>query len=212
MLKIINENILSFKNTWKIVNVFLILLSSSCLFSCSLVPSQKNKLEISTNPQNVEVKFLDDAGVISDLGKTPLLIEKNTLFKNSKSGQLIFEKNGYSSKNLFISHMNEADLNTVRIKLAEENDSMSNLETLNKLITLVSLSQIHIVSKKYDKAIPVLNEAISLFPDLHTLRDLLGNAYYLSGNKSAALETYLKAETISPNNATRKSVIKKLQE
>ena len=68
-----------------------------------------------------------------------------------------------------------------------------------------------IYQKKLAQAENILQKLTREFPDVAVIRDLLGNALYLNRRSKDALEVYLKAEALDPNNNARKLIINKIK-
>lgn len=188
-------------------------LSILCFTACSSFNIYSKNIRIETTPSMASITTLSSDGQIRTLGQSPLEISESELFQNNNMVYLQATLNGFKENSLYIpktERLKEMNI-TLRLKELPLLESKKN-DQVNNLLSEIAKAQAMIFQKKYAAAQSLLEKLVSTHPDIAVIRDLLGNALYLSGKNKEALDIYLKAEAIDPNNGTRKLIINKLQE
>lgn len=188
-------------------------LSTLCFTACSSFSNNSKNIRIETTPSMASITTLSADGQIRTLGQSPLEISESELFQNNNMVYLQATLNGFKENSLYIpktERLKEMNI-TLRLKELPLFESKKN-DQVNNLLSEIAKAQAMIFQKKYAAAQSLLENLVGTHPDIAVIRDLLGNALYLSGKNKEALDIYLKAEAIDPNNGTRKLIINKLQE
>jgi len=188
-------------------------LSTLSFTACSSFSNNSKNIRIETTPSMASITTLSADGQIRTLGQSPLEISESELFQNNNMVYLQATLNGFKENSLYIpkkERLKEMNI-TLRLKELPLLESKKN-DQVNNLLSEIAKAQAMIFQKKYAAAQSLLEKLVSTHPDIAVIRDLLGNALYLSGKNKEALDIYLKAEAIDPNNGTRKLIINKRQE
>lgn len=188
-------------------------LSTLSFTACSSFSNNSKNIRIETTPSMASITTLSADGQIRTLGQSPLEISESELFQNNNMVYLQATLNGFKENSLYIpktERLKEMNI-TLRLKELPLFESKKN-DQVNNLLSEIAKAQAMIFQKKYAAAQSLLENLVGTHPDIAVIRDLLGNALYLSGKNKEALDIYLKAEAIDPNNGTRKLIINKLQE
>ena len=96
------------------------------------------------------------------------------------------------------------------IRDSTTDSQIENQKRLEKVATKVAEALMKIQKKKLREAESLLMRLVDEFPNISVVYDLLGNVYYMMGDRVAAKAQYLKADSINPNNFERKQVIQRL--
>jgi hypothetical protein len=182
---------------------------SFLFFGCSSAGS----LSVKSNPSQAVVKLSGDDGEIRELGKTPLALNFSEVFVNSKNVTLTIEKRNFETEKIIITKPPIKTNYNVSVSLIRDSTTDSQIENqkrLEKLATKVAEAITKIQQKKMREAESLLVRLADEFPNISVVFDLLGNVYYMMGDKVAAKAQYLKADSINPNNFERKKVIQRL--
>ena len=188
-------------------------LSTLSFTACSSFSNNSKNIRIETTPSMASITTLSADGQIRTLGQSPLEISESEVFQNNNMVYLQATLNGFKENSLYIpktERLKEMNI-TLRLKELPLFESKKN-DQVNNLLSEIAKAQAMIFQKKYAAAQSLLENLVGTQPDIAVIRDLLGNALYLSGKNKEALDIYLKAEAIDPNNGTRKLIINKLQE
>lgn len=189
-----------------VVYLFLVIFTFSC--------SSTGKLSVKTNPGTATIKLADDSGEIRELGNTPISANFNEVFANSKNIKVIIEKKNFESEKIIISRPQIATDFNISVDLKRDSSAETHaqtLENLEKVARGVAEAIKKIQQKRFKDAENQLLRFIDNYPSVSVGYDLLGNVYYMLGDKVAARAQYLKAESISPNNFERKRLIQQLE-
>ncbi|MBT7608363.1 MAG: hypothetical protein HN576_01315 [Bacteriovoracaceae bacterium] len=189
-------------------NIYLVIINL-LIFGCSTTGS----LSVKSNPSQAVVKLSGDDGEIRELGKTPLALNFSEVFVNSKNVKLIIEKTNYETEKIVISKPPIKTDYNISISMIRDSTTDSQIETqkkLEKLATKIAEALMKIQKKKFRDAESLLMRLVDEFPNISVVYDLLGNVYYMMGDRVAAKAQYLKADSINPNNFERKQVIQRL--
>jgi tetratricopeptide (TPR) repeat protein len=190
----------------KILNLLIILLITSCSTSTN------NGIRIETNPTGASVVAIGGDGQQTSLGKTPIQMTEQEFFRGEKLLQIQTILPGYKEAIVFVPRSDRLKDASLTIILKEQISSETkNSEKLNTLVGELAQGQALIHQKKFAQAEQILQKQAREFPDVAVIRDLLGNALYLNGRSKEALEVYLKAEALDPNNNARKVIINKIK-
>jgi TolA-binding protein len=190
----------------KLINLAVV---SFLIFGCSSAGS----LSVKSNPSQAVVKLSGDDGEIRELGKTPLALNFSEVFVNSKNVKLIIEKRNFETEKIIISKPPIKTNYNISVSLIRDSTTDSQIENqkrLEKVATKVAEALMKIQKKKLREAESLLMRLVDEFPNISVVFDLLGNVYYMMGDKVAAKAQYLKADSINPNNFERKKVIQRL--
>ena len=190
----------------KLINLAVV---SFLIFGCSSAGS----LSVKSNPSQAVVKLSGDDGEIRELGKTPLALNFSEVFVNSKNVKLIIEKRNFETEKIIISKPPIKTNYNISVSLIRDSTTDSQIETqkkLEKLATKIAEALMKIQKKKFRDAESLLMRLVDEFPNISVVYDLLGNVYYMMGDRVAAKAQYLKADSINPNNFERKQVIQRL--
>ena len=189
-------------------NIYLVIINL-LIFGCSTTGS----LSVKSNPSQAVVKLSGDDGEIRELGKTPLALNFSEVFVNSKNVKLIIEKRNFETEKIIISKPPIKTNYNISVSLIRDSTTDSQIENqkrLEKVATKVAEALMKIQKKKLREAESLLMRLVDEFPNISVVFDLLGNVYYMMGDKVAAKAQYLKADSINPNNFERKKVIQRL--
>lgn len=182
----------------------------SLLFGCS--SSSNNGIRIETNPTGASVVAIGVDGQQTSLGKTPIQMTEQEFFRGEKLLQLQAILPGYKETTVFVPRSDRLKEVSLTIILKEQvSIETKNSDKLNALVGELAQAQAMIHQKKLAQAELILQKLAREFPDVAVIRDLLGNALYLNGRSKEALEVYLKAEALDPNNNARKTIINKIK-
>jgi tetratricopeptide (TPR) repeat protein len=183
------------------------------MISCSLLKNRDKQIRIESTPNMATITVLTEDGQVRTLGKSPLEISESELFRGDNIIYLQSSLNGFKDSTIYIpknDHLKEMAI-TIRMKELPLLESKQN-DQVNNLVTEIAKAQALIYQKKYAAAQVVLEKLTTSHPDIAVIRDLLGNSLYLAGKNKEALDVYLKAEMLDPNNGSRKLIINKLKE
>ena len=200
MKKKLSNNLLS------VFLLFFTFVVSSC--------SSSGKLSIKSNPSEATVKIYEQSGDIKEMGKTPLSIDFNQVFYNSKNVKLIIEKQNFESEKIILTKPAIQTNYDVSVSLNRDTASASEQENQKKyqlVATRIAEAYEKIQQKNLRAAEGILIRFLDDFPNVSVGYDLLGNVYFIMGDKDAALSQYIKADEITPNNFERKRIIDRLK-
>lgn len=192
--------------------LYLVLCISS-IVGCSLLKNSDKQIRIETTPNMATITVVAEDGQVRTLGKSPLEISESELFRGNNMIYLQSSLNGFKDSAVYIpksDRLKEMAI-TIRMKELPLLESKQN-DQVNNLVTEIAKAQAMIYQKKYNAAQVILEKLASSHPDIAVIRDLLGNSLYLAGKNREALDVYLKAEMLDPNNGSRKLIINKLKE
>lgn len=192
---------------------FILLIELFLLSSCSLLKNTDKKIRIETTPSMATITIISDNGQVRTIGQSPLEISESELFRGSNMILMQATLNGFKETNVYIpktDRLNEMNL-TLRLKEIPLLESKKS-DQVNNLVSEIAKAQALIFQKKYPAAQIILEKLTTSHPDIAVIRDLLGNSLYLSGKNKDALDMYMKAELLDPNNGSRKIIINKLKE
>lgn len=190
--------------------IFLFVILSQ---SCALIDLPGRKVSIESTPPGAIITRQGDDGQINTLGKAPLEIQEEKLFENNEMILLQATLGGFRDTAVYIPQIERLSKMAITFRLEETPLSESkNSDQTNSLVSEIAKAQSLIHQKRFTMATASLEKLSTQFPEIAVIRDLLGNTFYLSGKTKEALEMYLKAEIIDPNNSARKTIINKLKE
>ena len=184
------------------------------IFVLSLIGcSGSGMLSVKTNPSAATVKLSDESGEIREIGNTPLSVNFNEVFAGSKNIKVIIEKGNFESEKIILTRPEiKTDYNlSVDLKRDRSAESqIENLKTLEKVAKNIAEALKKIQERRFKDAEVQLLRFIEDHPSISVSYDLLGNVYYMMGDRQAARAQYLKADSINPNNFERKRIIQRL--
>ena len=184
------------------------------IFVLSLIGcSGSGMLSVKTNPSVATVKLSDESGEIREIGNTPLSVNFNEVFAGSKNIKVIIEKGNFESEKIILTRPEiKTDYNlSVDLKRDRSAESqIENLKTLEKVAKNIAEVLKKIQERRFKDAEGQLLRFIEEYPSISVSYDLLGNVYYMMGDRQAARAQYLKADSINPNNFERKRIIQRL--
>jgi tetratricopeptide (TPR) repeat protein len=184
------------------------------IFVLSLIGcSGSGMLSVKTNPSVATVKLSDESGEIREIGNTPLSVNFNEVFAGSKNIKVIIEKGNFESEKIILTRPEiKTDYNlSVDLKRDRSAESqIENLKTLEKVAKNIAEVLKKIQERRFKDAEDQLLRFIEEYPSISVSYDLLGNVYYMMGDRQAARAQYLKADSINPNNFERKRIIQRL--
>lgn len=175
--------------------------------------SGSGMLSVKTNPSVATVKLSDESGEIREIGNTPLSVNFNEVFAGSKNIKVIIEKGNFESEKIILTRPEiKTDYNlSVDLKRDRSAESqIENLKTLEKVAKNIAEALKKIQERRFKDAEGQLLRFIEEYPSISVSYDLLGNVYYMMGDRQAARAQYLKADSINPNNFERKRIIQRL--
>lgn len=175
--------------------------------------SGSGMLSVKTNPSAATVKLSDESGEIREIGNTPLSVNFNEAFAGSKNIKVIIEKGNFESEKIILTRPEiKTDYNlSVDLKRDRSAESqIENLKTLEKVAKNIAEALKKIQERRFKDAEVQLLRFIEDHPSISVSYDLLGNVYYMMGDRQAARAQYLKADSINPNNFERKRIIQRL--
>jgi tetratricopeptide (TPR) repeat protein len=184
----------------------LALMSAGCTSS---------RIRIESDPGQAQVSWVRSGGVVQNLGKTPMEVDKSMvgdLF--SRPVLLQIQKDGYLSDTIFVpvSHVGvRADVTTKLSQTSLPLGCSDAEQALDEVSSGVAEIQNLIWKKDYDLAMRQGNALLGKFPKVATLYGLMGNLYYLKRDTASALDFYKKAKTLNPSNRETIKMIEKLQ-
>ena len=155
----------------------------------------------------------DESGEIREIGNTPLSVNFNEVFAGSKNIKVIIEKGNFESEKIILTRPEiKTDYNlSVDLKRDRSAESqIENLKTLEKVAKNIAEALKKIQERRFKDAEGQLLRFIEEYPSISVSYDLLGNVYYMMGDRQAARAQYLKADSINPNNFERKRIIQRL--
>lgn len=171
------------------------------------------KVLISSNPGGADVYLVGNQGEQTSLGKTPLDLSESGFFGTNDAVKIRIEHSSYKEKELFISRPPRLGQIDLSVKL-EESPRIEDIgvKKLNSLAGQIAEGQAFIHKRDYNSAKQIFELLANEFPQVAAIHDLLGNSYYLLGNKKMALKAYTLASGLEPGNYKRQVVINKLSE
>jgi tetratricopeptide (TPR) repeat protein len=182
----------------------------SLITSCS----SSGKLSVKSNPSEAIVKLYEQSGDIKEMGKTPISIDLDEVFSNSKNIKLIVEKQDFEAEKIILTKPSIQTNYDVSVSLIRDTASASEQENQKKyqiVATRIAEAYEKIQQKNLRAAEGILIRFLDEFPNVSVGYDLLGNVYFIMGDKNAALSQYTKADELNPNNFERKRIIEKLK-
>lgn len=189
-----------------IIDLFILFTFVAC--------SSSGKLSVKSNPSDATVKVYEQNGDIKEIGRTPLSINFDEVFSRSKNIKLIIEKQNFASEKIILTKPAIQTNYDISLSLIRDESSSSQQETQKKyqiIATRIAEAYEKIQQKNLRAAESILARFLEEFPNISVGYDLLGNVYYIMGDKDAALSQYLKADEINPNNFERKRIIDRLK-
>lgn len=178
------------------------------IYSCS-----SGTIKIKTTPENANIYLIDDNGMKSDIGKTPLTLQDNNVFKNSKYAEILIEKENHRSHDLILSKSYLGGDINVNITLDKEINNIAKEDQQIKEKLATDLAKINrlIYSKQYIEAENLLISFTNEYPDVSVGYDYFGNLMYLKKDYAKALNYYNKTHNINSQSIERKKMIEKIQ-
>lgn len=194
--------------TAKKILFFLVVFS---LVSCS-TPST---IRIISFPEEAEVSIVENNGTASFIGKTPLNLTENEIYRNgNRYSQLRIRKENFSAQEIVLMKSTTGSDTSVNVQL-QRDDSKQNIGELNqlqeKVASTIARANGLIQSRQYIEAENVMNNFVEQYPSVSVGYDYLGNINYLQKRYQKALKYYNKALSLNPQNAERRLIVEKLQ-
>lgn len=176
--------------------------------------SSSGRLSVKSNPSEATVKIYDQSGDIKEMGKTPISIDFDEVFSNSKNVKLIVEKQNFEEEKIILTKPAIQTNYDVSVSLKRDTAFAGEQENQKKyqmVATRIAEAYEKIQQKNLRAAEGILIRFLDEFPNVSVGYDLLGNVYFIMGDKDAALSQYIKADEINPNNFERKRIIDRLK-
>ncbi|MFY7992625.1 MAG: tetratricopeptide repeat protein [Bacteriovoracaceae bacterium] len=186
--------------------VFLIFFITGCA---------KSELIIQSIPADAEVSVIDDDGKIKSIGKTPLKIPSDEVFRSSKGfSQIQLTKDNYEPQHLVMGKSSMPTNYEVSVNLKKSATDPKSLEMNSKnekIAQQIALANSYIMSKKFFEAEQLIARFVQDYPHISVGYDYMGNIYYLKKDYKKALYYYEKGLTLNPENLETKDMVTKLK-
>ncbi len=177
--------------------------------------SSPSTIKFNSSPIDAEVNIIDSQGISSFIGKTPLSVSENEVYKNSnRYAQVNIKKSGYVDHDMILMKSTFGSELIVNSQLKKD-ENMQNLGELTitqeKVANTIARANGLIQSKQYTEAESAMLNFIEQFPSVSVGYDYLGNIKYLQKDFPKALKYYNKALVLNPQNSERKVIVERLQ-
>lgn len=191
-----------------------ILIFSLVMVLTTLTGCSNNSIKIKTTPEDAIVSIIDDAGVKTQIGKTPLDLPESAIFKNQKYADVLVEKDSYKSREILLTRSLFGTNSNMNISMEKEiaATQKDNAEYKEKLATSLAKINTLIQLKQYNEAEVLLNGFVNDYPDISVGYDYLANVLYMKKDYLKALSLYRKAHNINPQSMERKKMMEKISE
>lgn len=193
----------------KITGLFILI--SLISLGCS-TPTQ---IKVTTIPSGADAEIVDQTGMASPLGKTPLNLKESDVYKNANiASQLRIKKEGYIDQNVvLVKPLFGSEINVyVKLNKEELNQNVNEqIAAQEKIASTIAKVNGLIQAKQYPEAEIAMNNFVDQYPSISVGYDYLGNINYLQKRYAKALKFYNKANAINPVNAERKLLVDKIQ-
>ena len=180
------------------------------LYGCA-----QSELLIQSIPPEAEVSVIDEEGKIRSLGKTPLKLPSNDLFKSGTGfSQIQLAKENYQEQTLVMSKSSMPTSYEISVSLKKSATDPKSLEMNSKnekIAQQIALANSFIMSKKFFEAEQIISRFVHDYPHISVGYDYMGNIYYLKKDYKRALYYYEKGLNINPENLETKDMVTKLK-
>lgn len=192
-------------------NYFSLLFCLASVYSCS-TPSQYKFI---STPADADVSVVDQTGISTVLGKTPLSINESDVFKGSnRYSQVKIKKDSYTEQEVVLMKPLFGADTTVNVQLKKDENVQNIGEqtiTQEKVASAIARANGLIQSKQFVEAEVVMTNFVEQFPSVSVGYDYLGNINYLQKKYAKALKFYTRADSLNPTNAERKVIVERIQ-
>lgn len=193
------------------LNLFIIIILSAAITACS-TPSQ---VRFISTPSEADVIIIDNSGIGTSIGKTPLTVNESDVYKGAnRYSQIKIKKDGHNEQEIVLMKSTFGSDTTINVQLKKD-ESNSNLgeQTSNQEKVASSIARANglIQAKQYVEAETVMLNFIEQYPSVSVGYDYLGNINYLQKKYAKALKYYNRAVAINPSNAERKVIVERIQ-
>ena len=189
---------------------FLIFLSGCFMLSCA-----SSSLQVTSKPSGAEVYIVDQGRPPVRLGETPLTLTTEQVTQQVKeSATILISKEGFDREQILIPKIAFSSNVTVATNLNEQTNSsvcQNAEETLKKAVRDVAEIQNLIYQKQFDRALFMIENLISKYPQIAVFHDLRGNIFYLQKVSDQALASYQSSLRLDPTNSETQRMVQKLE-
>lgn len=179
------------------------------LFICSLLLNACSTapFKVVSEPDNAKVFLIvPETNERKSLGITPITKTKdeiNELLDNQlPSGgmiNLVFEKDGYTNKEVWIPSAAGGDLGIdVSVSLTEGKSSAEEMKVANDIIGKLFLAQSFARTQQFERALIEIDKVLEVFPEFDRALTMKGAVLYGQGSFKTSLEAYEKALELNP--------------
>lgn len=205
MLRESLADFLCMKHSCKIIlTIFCSLLVNAC--------ANSGGIKVESTPPGADVEVIEN-GSVKKIGQTPLNIDKNQI-DSSNAVQLSVSLKNHQTQKVLLPPTTLPRSGQLFFKMTEIQlpAACVNQEiTLSRVSRGVAEAQSLIQGKDYDRAITLLSNLTTEFPNVSVLQDLLGNTYYLRKDLDRALAAYKRSVAIESNNPSATRMIQKIE-
>ena len=177
--------------------------------------SSNSNLKFNSTPSDAEIRVIDQNGISTTIGKTPLATTDVDVFKsNQKYSQVIIKKDGYVENEVVITKpLFGADIIVNTQLKKDENIQNVGEQTIvqEKVANGIARANGLIQSKQFEEAEMSMLNFVEQFPSVSVGYDYLGNINYLQKRYVKALKYYSRANALNPQNAERRVIIERIQ-
>lgn len=186
----------------KINKILQFTVVSLFLSACSTAP-----FKVVSEPDNANVFLIvPETNERKPLGLTPITKTKDEinelLDKQLTDGgmiNLVFEKDGYSNKEVWIPSAAGGDLGIdVSVTLTEGKSAKEEMKVANDIIGKLFLAQSYARTQQFERALIELDKVLEAFPEFDRALTMKGAVLYGQGSFKTSLEAYEKALEINP--------------
>ncbi len=192
------------------LNKFSLLLSFSILASCA----GPSVVRFQSTPPDAVVSIVDTNGIVTPIGKTPLVSNESDIYRGGRHSQIQIKKENFKVQEIVLMKSPMGGETSVNVQLVQEEViAASNDQTAvqEKIASALARASGMIQAKQYVEAEAVMSNFVEQYPTISVGYDYLGNLNYLQKKFSRALKFYKKALSLNPQNAERRNIVEKLE-
>ncbi len=187
--------------------IFLLSFISAC--------SSTSTVKIQSTPEDAVVSVMDNNGVATVIGKTPLTSAESEVYRSSnRYSQIQIKKDNYKPQEIVLVKSTMGSETIVNVQLTKEEANLNGIEqsqAQEKIASAVARANGLIQSKQYAEAEAIMANFVEQYPNISVGYDYLGNLNYLQKRFPKALRFYKKALSLNPQNAERRNIVDKLE-
>lgn len=181
----------------------------------SLCSCGSAQLAVESDPIGAEISVSGPAVGRQIIGKTPMTLTKmNVPQLFSENLQISVSKAGYHGESFLVPQASGSIQSKIQATLSVDSVSKTCQDTtsaMNEATDAVAQVQRLIYGKAYSEAEKALSGYTIKFSAVATFHSLLGNVYYLQKNVDKALESYMRANSLQPQNQETQRMIEKIK-